>query len=93
MDTVKPLNSGALNKGQRTTIQACGHPSIVARKAWQKGWPLLRSSTVLQKLLKDEYHANENPLKNSENKTYVGQRLMYRIKKKPYHAILFFKCH
>ncbi len=31
---------------------------------------------------KVEYHANENPLKNSEKTAYVGQWLMYPIKKK-----------
>ncbi len=30
---------------------------------------------------KVEYHANENPLKYSEKIAYVGQRLMYPIKK------------
>ncbi len=30
---------------------------------------------------KVEYHANENPLKYSEKIVYVGQRLMYPIKK------------
>ncbi len=29
--------------------------------------------------LKVEYHANENPLKDSEKIAYVGQRLMYPI--------------
>ncbi len=38
-----------------------------------------------------EYHANENPLKNSEKIAYVGQRLMYPIIKKkiPHHASIF----
>ncbi len=40
--------------------------------------------------LKVEYHANENPLNNSEKIAYVGQRLMYPIINKiiPYHASL-----
>ncbi len=33
-------------------------------------------------MFKDEYHANENPLKNSDKIAYVGQRLMYPIIKK-----------
>ncbi len=39
---------------------------------------------------KVEYHANENPLKNSEKRAYVVERLMYQInnKKQPYHASL-----
>ncbi len=42
-------------------------------------------------LLKVEYHANENSLKNSEKIAYVGQRLMYPIIKKiPYHATFSF---
>ncbi len=32
--------------------------------------------------VKVEYHANENPLKNSEKIAFVGQRLMYPIFKK-----------
>ncbi len=45
-------------------------------------------------VIKVDYHANENPLRNSENIVYNGQRLMYPIinKKIPYHA-RFFKCH
>ncbi len=43
---------------------------------------------------KVEYHANQNPLKISEKIAYVDQQLMYpMIKKTPYHAISFFKCH
>ncbi len=41
---------------------------------------------------KVEYHANENPVENSEKIAYVGQRLMYPINKQkitPYHVILF----
>ncbi len=37
---------------------------------------------IYQKFLfKVDYYANENPLKNSEKIAYVGQRLMYPIKK------------
>ncbi len=32
--------------------------------------------------IKVEYHANENPLENSEKRRYVSQRLMYPIIKK-----------
>ncbi len=42
-------------------------------------------------LLKVEYKANENPLKNSKKITYVGQRLMYAlIKKKNTLPLQFF---
>ncbi len=42
-------------------------------------------------IIKIEYHANEIPSKYSEKIAYVGQRLMYPIKKKkPYHTRLFF---
>ncbi len=34
--------------------------------------------------LKVEYHANQNPLQNSEKIACVGQRLMYPIIKKNY---------
>ncbi len=63
LNTVKPLNNGPLNKGQALnkvqmiTTLACYfklnkplrsvHPSIVAIKSLQKGWPLLRSFTVV----------------------------------------------
>ncbi len=33
-------------------------------------------------IIKVEYHANENPLKQWEKIAYVGQRLMYPIIKK-----------
>ncbi len=35
--------------------------------------------------VKAKYHANENPLKNSETIAYVDQRLMYPIIKKIIH--------
>ncbi len=43
--------------------------------------------------IKVEYHANENPLTNSEKRAYVGQRLMYPIKKPNLTTLDFFKCH
>ncbi len=36
----------------------------------------------LTRRFKVEYHANENPLKNSEKIAYVDERLMYLIIKK-----------
>ncbi len=52
---------------------------------------LIGSQTIM---IKVEYHANENPLKNSEKIAYVGQRLMYPIMKKeiiPYHTVFTLK--
>ncbi len=45
--------------------------------------------------IKVEYHANGNPLKDSEKIAYVGQRLMCPIIKiiAPYHGRFFFKSH
>ncbi len=43
----------------------------------------LNSEHYLFHRVKVEYHANENPLNNSEKIEYVGQRLMYPIIKKP----------
>ncbi len=40
--------------------------------------------------LKLEYHSNQNQLKTSEKKVCVSQRLMYPIKKTPYHTSFFF---
>ncbi len=31
-------------------------------------------------MIKVEYHANENPLKNPEKIAYVGERLMYLLR-------------
>ncbi len=42
-------------------------------------------------LLNVEYHANENPLENSEEIVYVGLRLMYPIIKKKLPHQFFFK--
>ncbi len=39
-------------------------------------------STILLLIIKVEYHANENPLKNVKKIAYVGQRLMYPVIKK-----------
>ncbi len=52
----------------------------------------LRLKTYFSSLdIKVEYHANENPLTNSEKIAYIGQRLMYpTIKKKKQLTMLVF---